>query len=104
MVIRGSIEFVVFSIITIILINLEIELFEVSFYNLIYLIFYSIKAFCLMKTIYIFNSQYVSFLVISETVGSTIVMFIELGIDILSFCKGVIPLVLVKYQTIEILM
>ena len=60
LVIRGIIEFVVFSLITIILIILKIELFEAkiifTFYNLIYLISYSIKAFCLMKIIYIFNS------------------------------------------------
>jgi hypothetical protein len=53
-----------------------------------------------MKIIYIFNSQYVSFLVISETVGATIVMFIELGIDFLYFFKEVIPLVIVIFGTL----
>ena len=35
------------------------------------------KVFCLMKIIYIFNPQYVSFLVISETFRESIVMFLE---------------------------
>jgi len=78
--IRGIIEFTFFSIITIILSELKKELFEKDFfslYNLIYFISYSIKAFCLMKIIYIFNSQYVSFLIICETIGSKIIMFID---------------------------
>ena len=77
---RGIIEFLALSFISIILIILKIELFKVnilSFYNLVYLIFYSVKAFCLMKIIYIFNSQYVSFLVISESLGSIIVLLIK---------------------------
>ena len=80
MVYRGIIEFVIFSLITIILIILKIYFFEMNmeFYIFfILLISYSIKAFCLMSIIYIFNSQYVSFLVISETIGATIVMFIK---------------------------
>jgi hypothetical protein len=80
MVYRGIIEFAFFSLITFILIILKIELFEINMEFYIYcilLISYSIKAFCLMKVIYIFNSQYVSFLVISETVGATIVMFLK---------------------------
>ena len=59
MVIRGIIEFVIFSFITIILIILKIYFFEMNmeFYIFfILLIFYSIKAFCLMSIIYIFNS------------------------------------------------
>ena len=79
MVIRGIIEFVSFSLIIIILFIIKIELFEIklAFYKYIILtLIYSIKAFCLMKIIYLFNSQYVSFLITSETFGAFIVMFI----------------------------
>ena len=40
-------------------------------------IVYSVKAFFLIEIIYIFNSQFVSFLVVSETIGGTIIMFIK---------------------------
>ena len=84
MVYRGIIEFAFFSLITFILIILKIELFEINMEFYLYfilLIFYSIKAFCLMNVIYIFNSQYVSFLVISETVGAGIVLFLDKDIE-----------------------
>jgi len=74
---RGLIESAFFILVTIILLSLKIELFEtnfLSFYDFIYLIFFSIKAFSLMKIIYFFNSQYVSFLITSETVGATIII------------------------------
>ena len=38
----------------------------------------SVKAFCLMQAIYIYTSQYVSFLVISETFGGTLNLFINI--------------------------
>ena len=102
--IRGIIEFIVFSLITIILIILKIELFETeiifTFYNLIYFISFSIKAFCLMKIIYIFNSQYVSFLIISETIGASIIMFIRENIEYFFFTLDIISLNLVIFGTL----
>ena len=101
---RGIIEFIIFSLITIILIILKIDFFKMNmeFYIFfILLIFYSIKAFCLMSIIYIFNSQYVSFLVISETIGATIVMFIkENEIIFATNILEVISLVLVIFGTL----
>ena len=40
-------------------------------------IVYSVKALFLIEIIYIFNSQFVSFLVVSETIGGTIIMLIK---------------------------
>ena len=71
-----------------------------SFYDIIYLIFFSIKAFSLMQIIYIFNSQYVSFLITSETVGATIVMFIEKENGFLSLIFEIIQLILVIFGTL----
>ena len=105
MVYRGIIEFAFFSLITFILIILKIELFEINMEFYIYcilLISYSIKAFCLMKVIYIFNSQYVSFLVISETVGATIVMFLDKDAEktVVTNILEVISLILVIFGTL----
>ena len=89
--------------VTILLISLKIEFFEtnlLSFYDIIYLIFFSIKAFSLMQIIYIFNSQYVSFLIISETVGATIVMFIEKEIYFFSFILEFLLMILVIFGTL----
>ena len=100
---RGLIELTFFSLITIILISLKVELFGInilSFYNFIYLIFFSAKAFSLMQIIYIFNSQYVSFLITSETLGSTIIKFIEEGISFFSFMLEAIPMILVIFGTL----
>ena len=77
---RGICEFVAFSFITLTLKFFKIELFELKIEILTILIFtalFSVKAFCLMKIIYIFNPQYVSFLIISETCRESIVMFLE---------------------------
>ena len=100
---RGIIESTFFSLVTIILISLKIEFFEtnlLSFYDFIYLIFFSIKAFSLMKIIYIFNAQYVSFLITSETVGAAIVMFIEKEIYFFSFMLELIQMILVIFGTL----
>jgi hypothetical protein len=77
---RGICEFVAFSFITIILKFCKIELFEIKIEILTILIYaglFSVKAFCLMEIIYIFNPQYVSFLIISETFREAILMFLE---------------------------
>ena len=100
---RGIIEFVFFSLVTIILIILKIQFFEtnfLSFYDFIYLIFFSIKAFSLMKIIYFFNSQYVSFLITSETVGATIIKFIEEKFGFFSLIIEIIPMILVIFGTL----
>ena len=41
-------------------------------------IVYSIKAFCLMQAIYIYTSQYVSFLVVAESFGGVLNLFINI--------------------------
>ena len=53
-----------------------------------------------MQIIYIFNSQYVSFLIISETVGATIVMFIEKEIYFFSFILEIVLMILVIFGTL----
>jgi hypothetical protein len=105
MVYRGIIEFVFFSLITFILIILKIELFEINMDFYIYcilLIFYSIKAFSLMKVIYIFNSQYVSFLVISETIAASIVIFLDKDIEksVVTNIIEIISLIFVIFGTL----
>ena len=100
---RGLIESAFFTLVTIILISLKIEFFEtnfLSFYDFIYLIFFSIKAFSLMKIIYFFNSQYVSFLITSETVGATVVKLIEEEFNIFSLIIEIIPMFLVIFGTL----
>ena len=100
---RGLIESAFFTLVTIILISLKIEFFEtnfLSFYDFIYLIFFSIKAFSLMKIIYFFNSQYVSFLITSETVGATVVKLIEEEFNIFSLIIEIIPMILVIFGTL----
>ena len=82
MLFRGLIELVVFSLFTIIAISLKIELFNINMdaifiIKCLFSIVYSVKAFFLIEIIYIFNSQFVSFLVVSETIGGTIIMFIK---------------------------
>ena len=102
MVYRGIIEFAFFSLITFILIIIKIDLFEINMEFYLYcilLIFYSIKAFCLMKVIYIFNSQYVSFLVISETIAAAIIMFLDKDLD-KNVALEVISLILVIFGTL----
>jgi len=77
---RGICEFVLFSFITLKLKFFKIELLEMKIELLTFLIciwLFSLKAFCLMKIIYIFNPQYVSFLVIAETFREAIILFLE---------------------------
>jgi len=104
LVIRGIFEFIIFLLIAIILIIIKPILLEtkiLSFYNLILLLFFSIKAFCLMTIIYKFNSQYVSFLVLSETIGTSIVLFIkEKDRKILADILEIISLFLVAFGTL----
>lgn len=82
---RGVIEFPLSLIITIIVfytkkINSNIFNSDYIFINILiragFIIILSIKAFCLMKTIFIFSSQYVSFLIVSESVAGAINLLI----------------------------
>ena len=74
---RGIIEFIILLIVTIILIltgkiNFNFKEDNISIIIILrcfLIISYSIKAFFLMEIIYIFNLQYVSFLVVSESFG-----------------------------------
>ena len=74
---RGIIEFIILLIVTIILIFTGKINFNFKEDNILIIIIlrcfliisYSIKAFFLMEIIYIFNLQYVSFLVVSESFG-----------------------------------
>ena len=76
---RGLIEFVLSLIISLILfltgtlnINYNKNIPLIILIKIINMIIYSVKAFCLMKIIYIYTSQYVSFLVVSESVAGTV--------------------------------
>ena len=83
---RGFIQFLIIILIYIPSLkltgNLTIDSYTTSifyyvFMKIIYTIVSSIKAFCLMNVIYSFSSQYVSFIVVSESVGGTINLFIK---------------------------
>ena len=81
---RGIIEFLIILIFSSILffsnsldINYESNIIYIILIKVGYTIIYFIKAFCLMKVIYIFTSQYVSFLVTSESVAATINLYIN---------------------------
>ena len=87
---RGLIEFVIlliFSLILFITGNLNFEYkstINKIYYILIklgYTIISFVKAFCLMKIIYIFTSQYVSFLIVSETFAGTVNLLTNYFID-----------------------
>lgn len=101
---RGICEFVVFSLITLILKFLNIELFEIKIGLTTFLVctgLFCVKAFCLMKIIYIFNPQYVSFLVISETFRGTITMYLkEEETKLVTNILEVIALTLVLFGTL----
>ena len=83
---RGIIEFfflLIFSLILFFTKKLEIiyKSEHIKYIILIksaHTIVLSVKAFCLMKTIYIYTSQYVSFLVVSESFGGTLNLFINI--------------------------
>ena len=82
---RGIIEFVLIFIMSLILfstgqLNLDYNNKNIPLIILIksiYIIIYFAKAFCLMKIIYIYTSQYVSFLVVSEQVAGTLNIIIN---------------------------
>lgn len=83
---RGIIEFfilLIFSLILFITKKLEISYDSENIKYVILIkiaqtIVSSIKAFCLMQAIYIYSSQYVSFLVVSESFGGTLNLFINI--------------------------
>ncbi len=83
---RGIIEFIILLIVSLILFltkKLEISytlgnIIYIILIKIAYTIIESIKAFCLMKTIYIYTSQYVSFLIVSESVGGTLNLIINM--------------------------
>ena len=82
---RGIIEFVLIFIMNLILfstgkLNLDYNNKNIPLIILIksiHIIIYFVKAFCLMKIIYIYTSQYVSFLVVSESVAGTVNLLIN---------------------------
>ena len=83
---RGIIEFPIILIVGLILFKTnKLEMIYDS-KNIIYIvpikiaqtIVLSAKAFCLMQTIYIYSSQYVSFLVVAESVGGVLNFFINI--------------------------
>ena len=86
---RGIIEFffiLIFSLILFFTKKLEIiyKSEHIKYIILIksaHTIVLSVKAFCLMKTIYIYTSQYVSFLVVSESFGATLNLLINIIFD-----------------------
>ena len=83
---RGIIEFIILLIVSLILFltkKLEISytlgnIIYIILIKIAYTIIESIKAFCLVKTIYIYTSQYVSFLIVSESVGGTLNLIINM--------------------------
>ena len=83
---RGIIQFVILLIISTILFltkTLEISyepnhIIYIILIKIAYTIILSVKAFCLMQAIYIYTSQYVSFLVVAESVGGTLNLFINI--------------------------
>lgn len=83
---RGLIQSVFLIIITILLICFNkisysyLENGEIAlkiFITIAYIIIASIKAFCLMKVIYIYTAQYVSFLIVVESISGYIVYLIS---------------------------
>jgi len=85
---RGFIEFIIIFMISIILFltdelefNADIKCVIFVLIKLGYIIISFIKAFCLMEVIYIFTSQYVSFLVVSESVAGTLILFTNIILD-----------------------
>ena len=83
---RGIIEFVLLFIMSLILfstgkLNLDYNNKNIPLIILIksiHIIIYFVKAFCLMKIIYIYTSQYVSFLVVSESFAATVNLLINI--------------------------
>ena len=87
---RGLIEFVILVIFSLILYltgNLQLEYTfgnDIILYILLktgYTIISFVKAFCLMEIIYNFTSQYVSFLIVSESFAGTLNLLINFFID-----------------------
>ena len=83
---RGIIDFfflLIFSLILFLTKKLEINyepehIIYIILIKLAHTVVLSIKAFCLMQAIYIYTSQYVSFLVISESFGATVNLLINI--------------------------
>jgi len=86
---RGLIEFIILFIISFILfltgiLNLEDlknmeNIYSAVIFKILNIIIYFIQAFCLMKVIYIFTSQYVSFLIVSESLAGTLNFLININ-------------------------
>ena len=113
MFIRGLIEFLIISIISLVLfltgkfddLKYELNISYIVIFKIVNIIIYSVKAFCLMKVIYIYTSQYVSFLIISESLASTINIFID-SFDIqkdMPFYKNPITMLLALLSLIIII-
>ena len=107
MFIRGLIEFPI--IIAIILILLFVPQYQSKFFEkdiiikiivkLIYILISTIRGYCLMKTIYIFNPQYVSFLILAEGFSNSFNYFISEGesLEIIHLIIRIICLIIMGF-------